>query len=552
MKKVIKNTLIALTILIGLSMSSMLAKPIYAANEAGSGGGSGLNFNDGNGVGSSRETQKRMSGGASAAKTGFYVTVSVAPSDNAPSHAIGHGAVLKTKSGYDVPAQFRNRCPGDSRIPGASAGTVGVAPWSWPAFRLEGAAGYGGTTKSWLMSQGSNGNSQGVNLAVAFCGVTTQEIQQHINNNEILFVNVEPIMWANAFAGNVKQGHLIGGLTYGVGSTYPQGAGKNFIGTVTHGAFPSSFRYEKAWQAIAPCPDPGGRFSSATMMNKSIGCGIVSAKINDGLQVVICCENEDGSWVTEYLGSGPDYTIVNPYNGYNFVEATFSKKKTDHTEPDCPYATICASGEPDRGVGVGAQHFDATVPEKALFIHYKGSMPIQTPTEAHLKSWETTYLMPKFKAKREDGAAVDNEYTLADHIEEVIGEIESKTKDCPKNGSYVCEHGSIDCTGSAVIDKVTCRGSTNWQVQKYGVRADLGMFPHAKWNLYREEVSGEKWDTFSPALNNVNRWQINKPVDPQFSYYLTRSKLEDVSISPDREGAGALSEYRSGRPNKRC
>ena len=317
--KRVKQTILALATITCLSlMPSLFTQNVNAIGAGAALGvvvGSGLNIGGGeenqNGIGSGRESQKRMSGGASAAKTGFYVTVSVAPSINAPSHAIGHGAVLKTRSGYEVPAQIRNRCPSDSRIPGASLVTVGVAPWSWPAFRLEGAAGYGGTTKSWLAEKAPNGNTNAFNLAYRFCGVTEQELRQHINNNEIVFINVEPIMWANRFVGNVKQASLVGGLTYGVGSTYPEGAGKNFIGVVTHGAFPASFRYDKAWQAIAPCPDPGGRYTSATMTNKSIGCGIISVKCNDSLQVVICCENEDGSWTTEYLGSGPDYTILN-------------------------------------------------------------------------------------------------------------------------------------------------------------------------------------------------------------------------------------------------
>lgn len=316
--KRVKQTILALATITCLSLTPIFTQSVNAIGAGATLGvvvGSGLNIGGGeenqNGIGSGRESQKRMSGGASAAKTGFFVTVSIAPSINSPSHAIGHGAVLKTRSGYEVPAQIRNRCPSDSRIPGASLVTVGVAPWPWPAFRLEGAAGYGGTTKSWLAAKAPNGNANAINLAYRFCGVTEQEIQQHINNNEIVFVNVEPIMWANRFVGNVKQASLVGGLTYGVGSTYPEGAGKNFIGVVTHGAFPASFRYDKAWQAIAPCPDPGGRYTSATMTNKSIGCGIISVKCNDSLQVVICCENEDGSWTTEYLGSGPDYTILN-------------------------------------------------------------------------------------------------------------------------------------------------------------------------------------------------------------------------------------------------
>ena len=315
--KRVKQTILALATITCLSLTPIFTQNVNAIGAGAALGvvvGSGLNIGGGeenqNGIGSGRESQKRMSGGASAAKTGFFVTVSIAPSINSPSHAIGHGAVLKTRSGYEVPP-FDFDFASDSRIPGASVGKVGVAPWPWPAFRLEGAAGYGGTTKSWLAAKAPNGNANAIELAQTYCGVTKQEIQQHINNNEIVFINVEPIMWANRFVGNVKQASLVGGLTYGVGSTYPEGAGKNFIGVVTHGAFPASFRYEKAWQAIAPCPDPGGRYTSATMTNKSIGCGIISVKCNDSLQVVICCENEDGSWTTEYLGSGPDYTILN-------------------------------------------------------------------------------------------------------------------------------------------------------------------------------------------------------------------------------------------------
>ena len=306
MKKLINQTILALATITCLSLTPLFTQNVNAIGAGATLGavvGSGLNTNDKDATSSGRESQKRLSGGASAAKTGFYVTVSVAPNISSPSHAIGHGGVLQTQSGYKVPAQFVSSCASQSRIPGASVGNYGVAPWPWPAFRLEGAAGYGDTTASWLMAKASNGNSNGIELAQLYCGVTEQEIRQHINNNEIVFVNVEPIMWANRFVGNVKQASLVGGLTYGVGSTYPEGAGKNFIGVVTHGAFPASFRYDKAWQAIAPCPDPGGRYTSATMTNKSIGCGIISVKCNDSLQVVICCENEDGSWTTEYLGS---------------------------------------------------------------------------------------------------------------------------------------------------------------------------------------------------------------------------------------------------------
>lgn len=554
MRRAIKQTLLTLAIAIGMT-AGLLGSPMFTTDVHATGAvvgatvGSGLpsvSFGPGSGIGTSRETGSNMSGAASWARTGFYVTVSVASDLHSKGHAIGHGAVLKTQGGYSVPGEFANACPSQSRIPGASYGAGGQAPWKWPAFRLEGAAGYGGTTKSWLRAKNGTGTQNAVVVAEKFCGVPETEIRQHINAGETVFVNVEPIMWSARFVGNKKVGGQVGGLTYGVGSTYPEGQGKNFIGTVTHGAFPASFRYDIDFQGMSNCPDPGGRFSSAVMTNKNIGCGIVSVAVNEQYQVVICCEDPSlpGGWSTEYLGSGPDYEIVNPYNGYNFVEATFSTKKTDLTDPQAPYGTVCASGAPDRGVGVGMQHFNAELKEQALFIHYKGIKPPPTQAEAELFSWETAYLMPRYKAKRPDGAAVDNEYTLEEHIEEVIEEIKSKTKTCPDT-SECSVHGTISCTGvvgDEGIDKVTCRGSTAWRTQKYGVRADLGKFPNANWNLYRQSVSGEKWDVFHEALNNVNRWQINKPVDPQFSYYLTRSHLEEVSISPDREGDGATAQ----------
>lgn len=540
MKKIIKQTLLTLALLMGISMLPMFTKTVYASELP-------IVFPIGSGVGTSREATANMSGAASYAKTGFYVTVSVAPDLNSTGHAIGHGAVLQGNfpAAYPVPSEFRASCSAQSRIPGASYGAYTIAPWKWPAFRLQGGAvGYGGSTKSWLRAKNNTGASNATLVAQLFCGVPATEIQQHINAGETVFVNVEPIMWSGRFSGNTPVGGLVGGLTYGVGATYPEGEGKNFVGTVTHGAFPASFRYDVAIQGMATCPDPGGRFSSATMMNKSIGCGIVSVAVNENYQVVICCEDPslEGGWSTEYLGSGPKYEILAKYNGYDFVEATFSKKKTELTDPHASYDTVCGSGAPNRPVGIGLQQFDALQEELALFIHYKGEKPEPVATEADLYSWETAYLMPRYKANREDGEEVDNEYTLEEHIAEVINEISEKTKACPYNGAFSCIHGDLDAEGSAVIDKVTCRDSEDWPNQYYGVMADLGEFPNANWNLYRESVSGEKWDVFNDALNDVDKWKINEPVDPQFSYYLTRSHLEDVSISPDREGAGAVSQ----------
>ena len=169
--KRVKQTILALATITCLSLTPLFTQSVNAIGAGAALGAaisSGLNLSGDehqNGIGSGRESQKRLSGGASAAKTGFYVTVSIAPDTNAPAHAIGHGGVLKTRSGADVPTQFRSSCASQSRIPGASYGAYATAPWSWPAFRLEGAAGYGGTTKSWLAAKAPNGNSNAFELA---------------------------------------------------------------------------------------------------------------------------------------------------------------------------------------------------------------------------------------------------------------------------------------------------------------------------------------------------------------------------------------------------
>ena len=228
--KRVKQTILALATITCLSlMPSLFTQNVNAIGAGATLGvvvGSGLNIGGGeenqNGIGSGRESQKRMSGGASAAKTGFYVTVSIADSDTSTPHAVGRGVVFKTQGGADVPAQFTSRCAEQSRIPGASYGGAGTAPWPWPAFRLEGAAGYGGTTKSWLAAKHSSGVTNAEWIAEKKCNVPASELQGYINAGKTVFVNVEPIMWANRFVGNVKQASLVGGLTYGVGSTYPE------------------------------------------------------------------------------------------------------------------------------------------------------------------------------------------------------------------------------------------------------------------------------------------------------------------------------------------
>lgn len=531
LKKVIGIAALSLMMTLGIMMLPQVTQTVYAD-------GSGLDVgSSGNGTGSGHGSSQEGSGGPCWQKTGFYVTVSVADSETSPSHAIGYPALLKCQGGYGIPAFD---VASQTRINGAGTpGTFATAPWPYPAFVAGkgGGTGYGGMVKSWLLQDNAEGQMNAVDVAVQGCGVTVDQILQLQEQNKVVFVNVEPVMFCNNFTTTQRSsmGGIICGLTTGIGAAVSDTS--TWISSVTRGSFPKSFRYEKDWQGISTCADAVGLFSTAIMTNKSIGCGIVSVKLNDTYQVVICVEDNEGGWTTEYLGSGPEYDILAKYAGADFVEATFSRKKTQLNDPNASYSAVCSSGAPNRGVGVGHQQFKVTDKEEALFIHYKGSTIITPPGDADLYAHEVAYLMPKYAADREDGAEVDNEYTLKTHIEKKIEEIKGKTKSCPHNDDYT--HAN-NASGSATVDKVTCRDSEDWENQYTGVKANLGQFPNASWNLYRESVSGEKWDTFNNALNDVNKWKINEPVDPQFSYYLTRSHLEDVAISPDRDGSQDL------------
>lgn len=489
----------------------------------------------------STKTGDKLQGGPSSQKTGVYVTVSTAPNDNSPSHAIGNGIIFKTKGGQNIPSFDVDS---QSKISGSHQTLKAEAPWPFPAFKAgSNPVGYGKTICEWCKNTKNPTTGQSwASTIVLKCGVTNAQQSELLAKGNSLYLNFEPIMFCNNFS-NTKnsKGAIIVGLVSGIAEKIPEG--KTYISSVTKSGFPKSFMYEtnKNWQGISGVTAPAGLISNADMKNKKLGYGICSIKLNQGQQVVIVCEDASGKCETEYLSANNTWNIENPYKGCNFVEATFSKKKTDLTDPHATYSAVCSSGQPNRSVGTGNQTFNVAQGEEALFIHYKGTLTEEMPilSEADLKAWECGVIMPKYAAQREDGADVDNSYTLKDHIEEVIEKVKGFREECPDNGSH-CEH--VQCTGHAVIDRVTCKGSEDWQSQKYGISANLGAFPNAIWNLYRPEVSTTKWDTFAKALGNTERWTIDEEVDPQFSYFLTRSHLEDVSVSPDREGIGATAK----------
>lgn len=521
-----KKVLLGMAMMLGLTLLPISTQTVFAE------GGSGIPVS-GNGQASGQGTSQNTAGGPCKEKTGFYVCVTWADSDNGAPHAMGHGCILQAQNGYSVPAFAVDS---QSRVP-SSVGAYALAPWSQPAF-VAGSSpiGFGEQIKSFLLQNNDMGELNAIDVAQKYCGVTAQEILQKQAENKVVFVSVQPIMWCNNWTSLSvsSKGGLIVGLTYGIGSQITNE--KTWISNVTRGAFPKSFRYEKSWQGISDCNIADNTFSREMMMDKSIGCGIVSVKLNNTNQVVLCVEDDSGLWNTQYLSAGKTYTIQNPYQGAEFVEATFSTKKTDLTDPNASYDAVCGSGAPNRATGAGTVEFNIPNKEVALFVHYKGDIPDPELEDAHLYSWETSYVFGRYAADRSAGTDVDNAYTLETHINEVIEMVKGYTKSCPHNKDYT--HAN-NASGSAVIDKITCRGSEDWQSQKYGVQADLGDFPNASWNLYRQSVSGEKWDTYSKALNNTNKWKIDEEVDPQFSYYLTRSHLEDVSACPEGGDAAA-------------
>ena len=529
MKKVLKYLVIATALTVGLTFMPQTTHDVYAryAIDAGIPGGGGDNSSNSsssssspsgldvatnaNGEGTGRKATGKGSGGASRSKSGFFVTVSYADGVNGAPTAIGHGCVLKCKNGQAIPSAIGKAVGSQSRIPGATVGANGVSPWSCEAFNLDSGVGFGGTVKSFLAANGPDGSSHAIEIASKYCGVPKEKILELQAQGKTVFVNCEPLLWHDKFSnlsGTSSTGALIGGLTYGVGQQV--GDSSNFTTKVDREAFPASFRYQegKTWQQIQPCSDMG-RFPSSVMMNKKVGCGIVSVKLTSGYQLVIVCEDKStGTCVAEYSSCGAHYDVLPVYNGYTFVEGCSSNKKTTLTDPAATYPQVKGSGAPNRDVGTGG--FDFQPKEEALFLHYvidaKQAMPIMPKTQ--LYSWETAYVMPNYLAKRLDGTAPNHGYCVADYVQEKIDAVRNMTPpSCPENGSYERAHAHGG-DAKVVIDDIRIDGVSygtgdGWKSAKYFITADLGAFPHASWNLYRPGIQyWEKWKKFSEALNN--------------------------------------------------
>lgn len=191
MKKVLQKALLGIALVLSLSLILITS---YANNEAGSGtpGGSMLPIIDSGGgtVGG------KQHGGPSSAKSGFFVTVSVADSPQGTPHAVGHGAVLRSKDaeryGYNVPSFD---VAGQSKIPGASMGAYGTAPWDFPAYG-EG-TGYGKLVIGWSNTPNAAGTGDnGITIMEEYCGVTKEQVLQWQAENKAIFLNVEPIAWS--------------------------------------------------------------------------------------------------------------------------------------------------------------------------------------------------------------------------------------------------------------------------------------------------------------------------------------------------------------------
>lgn len=527
-----KKVLLGMAMMLGLTLLPMASQTVFAASDAGS-GGSGMPVISAEDAGHS--TTRDIVGGPSKEKVCVFVSVSISDGENSPSTAVGHGAYLINSDYYGNPGD----CSSDSKINGASLGAVFSAPWPssmyWCVGGQNGAGGGKAITNWCANTKAADGSEMASLIAEKACGVTQDQIRTYMAQGKSVFLNFEGCLWCKNFTGmTTSSSGIISGLAYGIGSKISDN--KTLISSYLRGSFPKGGFYDIPLQGISTVNPPSGLISTGEMMDKSSSWGICSICLNQKNQVVLCVEDDSGLWQTQYLSAGDEYTIQNPYQGAEFVEATFSTKKTDLTDPNASYDAVCGSGAPNRATGAGTVEFNIPNKEVALFVHYKGDIPDPELEDAHLYSWETAVILPRYAAQRDDGAEVDNAYTLETHINEVIEMVKGYTKSCPHNKDYT--HAN-NASGSAVIDKITCRGSEDWQSQKYGVSADLGDFPNASWNLYRQSVSGEKWDTYSKALNNTNKWQIDEEVDPQFSYYLTRSHLEDVSACPEGGDAAA-------------
>lgn len=489
-----------------LILSMLIAMPLVVHAEHGSGEG-------GEGGSGSAETGINFSNSA------FLVTLV----DQSGNQVAGSQQALVANSN-PAPGQFVNRA---GTVSGYSAKYALSSLWNcyaWNSSKTGSStyaqSGNGGKIKQWLLQKPSTidatYSSNATYVAVNVCKKNGSDLAKEIANGADYYLLVTNLYW----------NHMLGGWTTGNAQFWGGQTNANEKTRWNKGFILGCYQWSAKletngiWAGLTPLPRKS-RYEVSEATGEKNGLGCVAIHLTDNYQVVICIENKaTGKWTTEYLSSGLEYTVQDPYKNAKFVEGEANKEFTKATSASATYNEVCSSaGEKTRGAGVGAFKFNTDVGEHALFLHYVTDMPEPEISDADLYAWELSYRMPH-------GNSGDHTElrTLAEtgdygvYLDDVIYEWQMSTKPATPAGSDTVKY-------QWVVKKKSVKHT-------YTMSGSQGDFTKAIWNLYRESAPHyDLWDTYNEALGD-DEWNGWESVDPKFSYYLMRSQLEGLALRP--------------------
>lgn len=372
----------------------------------------------------------------------------------------------------------------------------------------------------------ATGEQYAKGIMINCLGVQKQLLLEWLASGKPLYLQLTGVYWMNKPNGMFFTGAAVAGNTYQMANHIPINAlnGAGFV----HRVAPNSAHLKKPTWGISNTSTTSVKLDSGAI--KAMGLGVGQLELSDSYQVVICVESPTG-WTTTYLSTGLDYNVLNPYQGATFVEGQVNKRKTTETSAHSSYSEVCSNVEPGGGVtrpsvGVGAFKFDTNKEEHALFLHYKTTLVESVSKKTtDLYAWELGYRMPQ--AGSGGHGEIRTKSDTEDYgvkLNDVIEEWQESTEPDAKEGDELTEYQWV------VKDKS--------EEHTYTMSGTQGDFSDPVWNLYRESAPHyDFWGKYNEALGETE-WGGDVYVDPKFSYYLTRSQLEGLALSPSDTNAG--------------
>lgn len=441
--------------------------------------------------------------GASAAKTGWLI--SIASSDGTPKDAIflttSHNPIFTT-TGVSVDMS-------------GLVGRWGAKPtkygfgveWGFGPFGHSSSGfGNGLALKQWLLSEYKNGVMGYAFVLENYFGFSPEQIAEFSKdeNNRII---CEGVMWAGDYVGYDFQGSVYVGTT----TSWARNKDMNScVSLYSHRNLPNShyLDVDNFITGISVPSDVSSKHDASTIL-APVGYGAVAIKPKDGIRLIEVYRTEGAVDNTSYSSCSLPHQLEN--KGDYKVKSWFLSNKTTEERGNKTDYPVFQGQLPSIASGNGP----TTVPENkqalTLVVLYERvpTDTIRQEDEDALLAWENTWVFEEYVADRSGSTHINNTHCVKEDIQEIIDNFAAKP--------YV------------VIDDV-------WYEEEYTINASLGNWQTPIWNLYRPERQDGLFDRYNKAIGS-NIYSIHDEVDPKFSYYLSRSLWECLSISPDREGA---------------